>query len=96
MMDGAELVQSYGYGVGGGAKILVQARIVEKPQGGREAGLLLLREKQMPGGTTKTEMRRRVARPLSSSHKAGLYSALSFHENSFYYSPINHPFISAI
>lgn len=46
-MDGAELVESCGDGVGGGAKILVQAKVVErqKPQGSREAGLLPLRNR---------------------------------------------------
>ena len=46
-MDGAELTESCGDGVGGGAKILVQAQVVErqKPQGSREAGLLPLRHR---------------------------------------------------
>lgn len=43
---------------GGGANLLVQAKIVErqKPPEGREAALLPLGEKQMPGDTTKGEM----------------------------------------
>lgn len=46
-MDGAELVESRADGVGGGAKILVQAKVVErqKPQGSREAGPLPLRNR---------------------------------------------------
>lgn len=46
-MAGAELVESCGDGVVGGAKIMAQAKVVErqKPQRGREAGLLPLRNR---------------------------------------------------
>ena len=47
LMDGAVLVESRGDGGGDSAKILAQAKVVErqKPQGGREASLLPLRNR---------------------------------------------------
>lgn len=89
--DGAKLVESYGDGIESSAKILVQAKVVgrQKPQGSKKIGLLPFREKQMPGGSTKGEMGRQVARPLSSSQRPGF----ALHFLSMRIPSINHPFI---